>query len=360
MTNNEPEMPSPEVCASKIFEISGTKFEPEMAADLWPKILQHKWLMSEKLHRDVGLKTACTDFLENMEQALKEYMDYKRMDILVEMGAMRISREAWDTISDSQPPKQLVQRRIILPLMEEGLARKHGVSPPKTIIFFGPPGTGKTHFVKAIAGILSWWYIEILPSMLMADGVEKIGANLHAVMEKARNLEEAVIFIDEFEEIAGSRDEASRIDKSITNEFLKQVPQLKSQGNKVLLVCATNYIRQLDAALLRPGRFDCIIPVGGLDEEGRKTILQHYLSRLNTGDIDLNLVVKLTAGFTPADVEYLFQQVAQFAFEQEYIDKQDYQVTTDTFIQIVPKIRPSLADEVIEEFQKDSITYSRT
>ena len=170
------EAPSSEICASTIFEISGTKFDPDIAADIWPKILQHKWLMSEKLGRDVGLRTACIDFIENMDQALKEYIDYKRKDILTEMGAQTIGREIWDTISDSQPPKQLVQRRIILPLKEESLSRKHGVIPPKTIIFFGPPGTGKTHFVKAIAGAMSWWYIEILPSMLMADGVEKVGS----------------------------------------------------------------------------------------------------------------------------------------------------------------------------------------
>jgi transitional endoplasmic reticulum ATPase len=354
------EAPSSEECVSAIFEISGTKFDSDIAADLWPKILKHKWLMSEKLGRDVGLRTACIDFLENMEQALKEYLDYKRKDILTELGAQTMGRETWDTIADSQPPKQLIQRRIILPLKEEGLSKKHGVVPPKTIIFFGPPGTGKTHFVKAIAGILSWWYIEILPSMLMADGVERIGANLHTIMEKARNLEEAVIFIDEFEEIAASRDIGSRVDKSITNEFLKQVPLLKNQGNKVLLVCATNYIRQLDAALLRPGRFDCIIPVGGLDEDGRRTILEYYLSALNTENIDLDLIVGMTSRFTPADIEYLFQQVAQFAFEQEYSNRRDYRVTTDTFVGILPKIRPTLTDEIIEEFQKDSITYSRT
>jgi SpoVK/Ycf46/Vps4 family AAA+-type ATPase len=254
----------------------------------------------------------------------------------------------------------LVQRRIILPLKEESLSKKHGVIPPKTIIFFGPPGTGKTHFVKAIAGVLSWWYIEILPSMLMLDGVEKIGANLHNIMEKIRKLDEAVIFIDEFEEIAASREFATHIDKSITNEFLKQVPLIKNQRNRLLLVCATNYIRQLDSALLRPGRFDCIIPVGDLDQDGRKTILKHYLYQLNTEGVDLDLIVQMTSRFTPADIEYLFQQVAQFAFEQEYTNKQNFQVTTNTFVQILSKIRPSLNDNIIEEFRNDCTIFSRT
>lgn len=350
---------SPEESATKILELSGTVVEPGIAAELWLKIIKHKWLLSEKLDRDVGMRMACIDFLENMEQAPQEYLSHQRKRILNEMGAQTIGKDLWATIADSQPPKQLVQRRIILPLMEEGLSLKHGVVPPKAIVFFGPPGTGKTYFIKAIAGILSWRYIEIVPSMLMADGVEKIGANLRQVMEDVRNLDRVVLFIDEFEEIAGSRDMGDRIDKSITNEFLKQIPLLKNQQNKILLVCATNYIRQLDAAMLRPGRFDCIIPVGGLDREGRTTILEHYLSKLNTGQVDLDQIVAMTSGFTPADIQYLFQQVAHFAFEQELASKENYLVSTATFTNISPKIQPSLSDKVIREFEKDSVSFSR-
>lgn len=359
MNENAQEDFSPEDCAGKIFEMSGMKFEPETASDLWAKILKHKWLLSEKVGRDVGFRTACVDFLENVEQALDEYTSYKRSDLLNEMGAQTIGREIWDSISDSQPPKQLVQRRIILPLTEEGLSRKHGVSPPKTIIFFGPPGTGKTHFVKAIAGVLSWWFIEIAPSMLMEDGEQKFGANLRRIMEKVRQLQNAVIFIDEFDEMAGSRDNADRLAKNVTNEFLKQVPLFRNEADKVLLVCATNYIRQLDPALLRPGRFDCIIPVGALNDDERRTILDYYLARLNIGWIDRVRLVRDTERFTPADIQYLFEQVAQFAFEQEISRGEDFKVTTEVILQMMEKMRPSLTDEIIVEFEKDSLAYAR-
>jgi SpoVK/Ycf46/Vps4 family AAA+-type ATPase len=359
MDENMSETPRAEECAGKIFEMSGVKFEPEIAADLWEKILKHKWLLSEKLSRDVGFRTACIDFLENMEQAVDEYLSYKRRDILNEMGAQTFGREIWETISDSQPPKQLVNRRIILPLTMEDLSRKHGVTHPKTIIFFGPPGTGKTHFVRAIAGVLSWWYIEIAPSMLMEDGSDKLGANLRKTMEKVRQLREAVIFIDEFEELAPCRESADRLDKCITNEFLKQVPLFKDGTDRLLLVCATNYIGQLDPALLRPGRFDCIIPVGGLNPDERKTILEYYLSRINVGNVDLERLVSETSRFTPADIEYLFDQVAQFAFEQEVADKKDYRVATEDFLKAMAKMRPSLTDEIVEQFERDSLTYSR-
>jgi len=67
----------------------------------------------------------------------------------------------------------------------------------------------------------------------------------------------------------------------------------------------------------------------------------------------------MTYRFTPADIEYLFQQVAQFAFEEEYAGKSNYVVTTDTFLKMIPHIRPSLTEGMIRDFQKDSSTYAR-
>ncbi len=352
-------IPSPDDCVSKIFEYSGHRFEPETASEVWMRVLEHKWHLSEKLGRDVGIKVACLDFIENTDLVSEQAIDEEHVHLLKELGAQMVDRSVWDTISDSQPPKQIIDKRIILPLTETGLARKHGVIPPRTIIFFGPPGTGKTHFVRAIAGILQWWYIEVSPSDLMEDGADRVGANLKRLMEGARNLDKTVLFIDEFEEIAGSRDQASRVDKSITNEFLKQVPLLKRHGKKILLVCATNYIGQLDTALLRPGRFDCIIPVGVLDAQSRKTVFEHYLSRTNRGEVDVDYIVSMIPLFTPADIEYLFQKVTQVVFEREYTLGKDYRLTTDIFAEIIPTVRPTLTDETIEEFRQDEIDYTR-
>lgn len=307
----------------------------------------------------MGCKVAALDLYENGDPMGIEIPEIADMQIIKAFGGRKLEASIWDTISETQPPKQIVDKRIILPLMETELARKHAVVPPRTILFFGPPGTGKTHFVQAIAGILQWWLIELSPSALLVDGQDRQGTNLKRFMEGTRHLDEAVLFIDEFEELAASRDQASHLEKTITNEFLKQVPLFKGVPRKNLLVCATNYIRQLDAALLRPGRFDCIMPVGGLDDQSRRTIFNHYLRDTNCSHVDVDHIISRIPHFTPADIEYLFSRVRQTAFENEHDQGNDFLVGTEVFMEIIGQIKPTLSKEIVLEFEEDCEQYTR-
>jgi hypothetical protein len=130
---------TPEERAALIFECSRCKVEPSGVEELWHKILQHKWVLSEKLGRDVGSKVACLDFIQNIEPMDQHAHDSEKIRFLKNLGATMIDQTVWETISESQPPKKIVNKRIILPFSMADLARKHGVMPPRALIFFGPP-----------------------------------------------------------------------------------------------------------------------------------------------------------------------------------------------------------------------------
>ncbi|MEA5090523.1 MAG: AAA family ATPase, partial [Solidesulfovibrio sp.] len=86
---------------------------------------------------------------------------------------------------------------------------------------------------------------------------------------------------------------------------------------------------------------------------------EYYLAKMNTGIVDMDRIVPLTTKFTPADLEYLFQIVAQHAFEKECTSRTDVAVTTDIIIEAISAFRPSLTEAMIEEFKEDVATYSR-
>jgi hypothetical protein len=278
---------------------------------------------------------------------------------LEELGAHMMHPGLWDELRGLDEPKQIIERRVILPLAEPSLAARHGVSPPRAIVLFGPPGTGKTTFAKGIASRLNWPFVEIEASEIAGEGPEREAKLLADSFGRARtDLASAVVFVDEVEDLAAARSEQRKVSPSVTNEFLKQVPRMRDFPEH-LLVCATNWVRRLDPAFLRPGRFDHVLPVGAPDGDARRAIWSRYVEEITDQPIDMDALANETKLFTPADIEFAARKAAQQAFEREHFEGIGHRATTDDFLDAIRGTRPSLSQDILDSFSEDVDRYAR-
>jgi transitional endoplasmic reticulum ATPase len=277
---------------------------------------------------------------------------------LADLGGVIIDHHLWDVLKGMDQAKEIIERRVILPLSEPELAQRHAVQPPKAIVLFGPPGTGKTTFAKGISSRLEWPFIEIQPSELSADKPEHEARALAETLDRILELPAAVVFVDEDEDLASMRHDQRKVSPRVTNEFLKQIPRFR-QASHHLLACATNSIGALDPAFLRPGRFDYILPVGPPDAEARKAIWGRYVGEITDQPVDIDALVAATEFFTPADIEFAAHKAAQRAFEQEHFGGSRERATTEDFLAAIRETKPTLSEEGIASFEKDVERFSR-
>jgi SpoVK/Ycf46/Vps4 family AAA+-type ATPase len=166
-----------------------------------------------------------------------------------------------------------------------------------------------------------------------------------------------VLFIDEVDEIAGRR--VDRQDtEGVTNELLKAIPTFRARDDR-LLVCATNSVRDLDPALLRPGRFDYVLPIGPPDAVARESLWRRFATSITAREIDLAELVALTDLFTTADIEFAARKAAQAAFERAHAAGEDSPAGPDDFRAAVAATRPTLTRSMIRGFEEDIDSFGR-
>ena len=278
---------------------------------------------------------------------------------LEELGAHLIHPGLWEELRGLDEAKQIIERRVILPLAEPQLAARHAVSPPRAIVLFGPPGTGKTTFAKGIASRLAWPFVEISAAEIAGEGPEREAKLLAESFARARtDLATAVVFVDEVEDLAATRTEQRKVSPSVTNEFLKQIPRMRELPEH-LLVCATNWVSRLDAAFVRPGRFDYVLPVGPPDSEARRAIWGRYVEEITDVDFQLDALVAGSELFTPADIEFAARKAAQHAFEREHFQGATHRATEEDFLASIRSTRPSLTQEILRAFEQDVERFAR-
>jgi GNAT superfamily N-acetyltransferase len=288
-----------------------------------------------------------------------EPVDPGSAGVLGQLGGLMVRAGAWEQLGGMVKEKELIERRVILPLAQPQLAERLGLVPPRAIALFGPPGTGKTTFAKGVASRLGWPFVELFPSRLAGESPASLAAALREAFTLVAELDKVVLFIDEVEEIAGSRQPRTvSAAQGVTNEILKLIPPFREQDER-LLICATNLVRALDSAFLRHGRFDYVIPVGPPDPAAREAIWDRYLSAIPHGQLDMAAIVEESRLFTPADIEFAARRTAQLAFERVLFERGSEEVTTGDVRRAIGQTRRTLTPELVSEFEQDIQDYAR-
>ncbi|XP_077280729.1 ATP-dependent zinc metalloprotease YME1L [Temnothorax americanus] len=192
---------------------------------------------------------------------------------------------------------------------------------PKGVLLVGPPGTGKTLLARAVAGEAGVPFFHVagpeFDEVLVGQGARRVRELFRAAKEKAP----CVVFIDEIDSVGAKRTNSvlHPYANQTINQLLSEMDGFR-QNEGVIVLGATNRRKDLDKALMRPGRFDVEIYVNKPDYLGRKEILDLYLSKILTHEVDTAYLARCTTGFTGADLENMVNQAALRAA----IDEADY------------------------------------
>jgi transitional endoplasmic reticulum ATPase len=241
-----------------------------------------------------------------------------------------------------------VREMIELPLSEPELFRRLGIDPPSGVLLYGPPGTGKTLIAKAVANEVDAHFEVIDGPEIVSKYKGESEERLRETFERAIDNQPAVVFIDEIDSIAATRDEDADMENRVVAQLLTLMDGLESRG-QVIVVGATNRVDALDPALRRGGRFDREIEIGAPDETGRREILEVHTRGMPLSEgVDLDYLAARTHGFVGADIHSLATEAAMEALRNRD-DRGELTVRSADFETALTAVDPSSMREYVAE-----------
>ncbi|VAI08897.1 unnamed protein product [Triticum turgidum subsp. durum] len=237
---------------------------------------------------------------------------------------VEVPNVSWEDIGGLENVKRELQETVQYPVEHPEKFEKFGMSPSKGVLFYGPPGCGKTLLAKAIANECQANFISIKGPELLTMWFGESEANVREIFDKARGSAPCVLFFDELDSIATQRgssvgDAGGAADR-VLNQLLTEMDGMNAKKT-VFIIGATNRPDIIDPALLRPGRLDQLIYIPLPDVESRHQIFKACLRKSPLAkDIDLSALAKYTQGFSGADITEICQRACKYAI-RENIEK---------------------------------------
>lgn len=270
----------------------------------------------------------------------------------------------YDDVGGLDEELKRIREMIELPLKHPELFDRLGISPPKGVLLYGLPGTGKTLIAKALAHESGASFFPILGPEIMSRYYGQSEERLREIFQEAEENAPSIIFLDEIDSIAPSRDsDSGELERRVVAQLLTLMDGLSGRG-EVIVIGATNRENSVDAALRRPGRFDREIELGVPSRKGRRDILDIHLRGMPlTEDVDFDALAAVTQGFVGADLAALAREAAMKRLGKKMpeleLDKpiplhalEELKVDMDDFLTALNDIEPSGMREVMVEIPK--------
>jgi len=234
-----------------------------------------------------------------------------------EEGKKEVSDIHYEDIGGLERELRLVRELIELPMKRPEIFEVLGIKPPKGVLFYGTPGSGKTLIAKAVANEVDAHFITLSGPEIMS---KFYGDSEKALRDKFHDAEEhapSIIFIDEIDSIAPKREEVhGEVERRVVAQLLTLMDGLTGRG-QVIVIAATNLLNSIDPALRRGGRFDREIEIGIPDKKGRLEIFQVHTRGVPLDkDIILDDLAETTFGFVGADIALLVKEAAMNAIRK--------------------------------------------
>ncbi|EGI68629.1 PREDICTED: spermatogenesis-associated protein 5 isoform X3 [Acromyrmex echinatior] len=270
-------------------------------------------------------------------------------EVLVEVPNVR-----WSDIGGQEDLKLKLKQSVEWPLKHPEAFVRMGITPPRGVLMFGPPGCSKTMIAKALATESKVNFLNIKGPELFSKWVGESEKAVREVFRKARQVAPSIIFIDEIDALGGERGSSSggsgsNVQERVLAQLLTELDGVTALGN-VTLVAATNRPDKIDKALLRPGRLDRIIYVGLPDEKTRREIFEIKLRHMNIVKEEVNIMelVSRTKDYTGAEIQALCHEAAMKALEE---DINATLVTKEHFDAAFGAITPRTPDSLIKIYK---------
>lgn len=255
--------------------------------------------------------------------------------------------ESYADIGGLESQIQEIKEAVELPLTHPELYEEMGIKPPKGVILYGAPGTGKTLLAKAVANQTSATFLRIVGSELiqkyLGDGPRLCRQLFKVASENAPS----IVFIDEIDAIGSKRYESSsggerEIQRTML-ELLNQLDGFDDRGD-VKVIMATNKIESLDPALIRPGRIDRKILFENPDANTKKKILNIHTSKINISpDVNIDEFISTKEDLSGADIKAICSEAGLLALRERRM-----QVIAEDFKQAKERVMKNKVEENLE------------